>query len=69
MSAEDLSKIVARAVEDEKFRQLLFEDPKQAVMGFDLSAAEIEMLAGLAAENFDAAARDLEQRISRNRLI
>ena len=69
MSAENLEKIIARAVEDEKFRELLFKNPEAAVAGFDLSEAEIAILKSLAAENFDAAARDLEQRISRNRLI
>ncbi len=69
MSAENLERIVARAVEDEKFRELLFNNPEQALEGIELTDQEIAMLKNLAAENFDAAARELEQRISRNRLI
>jgi len=69
MSAENLEKIVARAVEDESFRALLFSHPDQALQGIDLTDQEIAMLKTLAAENFDAAAGELEKRISRNRLI
>ena len=69
MSAENLEKIVARAVEDEKFRELLFQNPDKALEGIELSEQEIAMLKSLAAENFDAAARELEIRISRQRLL
>jgi hypothetical protein len=69
MSAENLEKIVARAVEDEKFRELLFSNPAKALEGMDLTEEEISMLESLASEKFDAAARELEERISRNRLI
>lgn len=69
MSAENLEKIVARAVEDEKFRALLFEHPEQALQGIELTEQEIEMLKTMVAENFDATAGELERRISRNRLI
>ncbi len=69
MSAENLEKVVARAVEDEKFRVLLFNNPGKALKGFDLTEEEIAILTNLEAENFDAEARELEERISRNRLI
>ena len=69
MSAENLQKIVARAVEDEKFRELLFKNAEQALAGIELTEQELATLKNLAAENFDAGARDLERRISRNRLI
>lgn len=69
MSAENLEKIVARAVEDVKFRELLFKNPEQALAGIELDEEEITILKNLVAENFDAAAGELERRISRNRLI
>ena len=69
MSAENLEKIVARAVEDEKFRELLFKNADQALQGIELTDEELALLRNLVAENFDAAARELEERISRNRLI
>ena len=69
MSAENLEKIVARAVEDEKFRELLFKNAEQALAGIELTEQEIALLKNLAAENFDTGARELEQRISHNRLI
>jgi len=69
VSAENLEKIVARAVEDEKFRELLFANPEQALAGIELTDQEIALLKTLVAENFDAAAGELERRISRNRLI
>ena len=69
MSAENLEKVVARAVEDEKFRELLFKNADQALQGIELTDEELALLRNLVAENFDAAARELEERISRNRLI
>ena len=69
MSAENLEKVVARAVEDANFRDLLFSDPDKAVQGLELTPEEILILKSLAREKFDAAASELEERISRNRLI
>ena len=69
MSSENLEQIVARAVEDEKFRELLFKNAEQALAGIELTEKEIEMLKNLATENFDKGARELERRISSNRLI
>ena len=69
MSAKKLEQIIARAVEDEKFRELLLTSPEQALRDYDLSIEERALLKTLVAENFDATAKDLERRISRNRLI
>lgn len=69
MSAENLEKIIERAVEDEKFRALLFGNPKLALEGVNLTDEEIALLKSLAAENFDPTAVELERRISRNRLF
>ncbi len=65
MSAESVQQIIGRAIGDEAFRELLFSKPDQALAGFDLTADEIATLKGLKREEFDAAASDLEQRISK----
>ena len=69
MSSTNLEKIVARAVEDEKFRELLFKNPAKALEGIELTEEEITMLSSLTTEKFDAATRELEARISKNRLF
>lgn len=69
MTAENLEKIIAKAVEDAKFRHLLFSNPDQAIEGYELSEQEILILKSLAREKFDAGASELEKRVSKNRLI
>ncbi len=68
MSAESVKQIIGRAIAEEPFRELLFTNPDQALAGFDLTADEIGALKGLKREEFDAAAGDLEQRISKSTL-
>ncbi len=69
MSAENLEKIVAKAVEDAVFRDLLFGNPDQAIEGYELTEQEILILKSMAREKFDAGASELEKRVSKNRLI
>ncbi len=69
MTAENLEKIVAKAVEDAEFRHLLFSNPDQAIEGYALTEQEILILKSMAREKFDAGASELEKRVSRNRLI
>ncbi len=69
MSAENLEKIVAKAVEDAVFRDLLFSNPDQAIEGYELTEQEILILKSMAREKFDAGASELEKRVSKNRLI
>ncbi len=66
MSAETIQQIIGRAIAEEPFRELLFSNPDQALAGFDLTGDEIVGLKGLKREEFDAAAGDLEQRISKS---
>ncbi len=66
MPAESVKQIIERAIAEEPFRELLFSNPDQALAGFDLTADEIGALKGLKREEFDAAAGDLEQRISKS---
>ncbi len=69
MSAENLQRIVEKAVSDPSFRDLLFSNPAKAVEGFELSEQELLIIKSLAREKFDAGATELEERISRNRLF
>lgn len=66
MSAEHVKTILGRAVREPAFRSLLFRDPGQAIVGFDLTEAEIEALKRLTPENFDSMAAMLEERISKS---
>ncbi len=65
MSAESVKSIIGRAMADQAYRELLFSNPDQALAGFDLTAEEANVLRGLKREEFDSAAGDLEQRISK----
>ncbi len=66
MSTEAVKTIIGRAVAEEAYRELLFTNPDQALAGFDLTEEETATLKGLKREEFDAAAGDLEQRISKS---
>ncbi len=65
MSEKVLKEIIQRAVEDEKFRGLLFSDPKKALAGYDLTAVEIETLSNLNEDNFDEFAGGLGDRTTK----
>ncbi len=65
MSTENLTQIIARAVTDAPFRELLFSRDEKAFDGYDLTADEKRLLQNLSRENFDAAATELGERVSR----
>jgi hypothetical protein len=66
MTAGDVQKVIARAVSDAGFRELLFRNPGDALAGYDLTAEErATILGGLSREGFDASASDLGERVSR----
>ncbi len=65
MSQEAVQKVIGRALAEESFRDLLLKSPEQALAGFDLTDGEIRALKGLKRDEFNAAANDLEQRISK----
>jgi len=64
MSQEELQKIVERALNDEAFRKLLTENPKEACAGFDVTEEEIQSLA----DQFSGTSEELEARISKRKL-
>jgi hypothetical protein len=66
MSTATVKQVIARAVAEPEYRQLLFKTPAQALAGYALSGDEQAALSGLTPETFDAAlAGGLEERISR----
>ncbi len=65
MPTENLAPIIARAASDAQFRELLFAQPAAALAEYKLSDEEMQLLANLTRETFDAAASELEARVSR----
>ncbi len=65
MSAENVEKIIGKAVVDGEYRRLLFSEPDKALEGYELTEEEKSALIGLEREKFDAVAGELEDRISR----
>jgi len=62
MPKEAVQTVIGRAVTD----AALFEDPAQALAGYDLSAEEVAALQALDAEQVAAFAGSLDQRISKS---
>ncbi len=69
MSAKEARKVVTRAVTDNNFRELLFENPDKALAGYQLTPVEVEALRGIHSESIDDFANNLDERISMSLLI
>ena len=65
MADEAVRKVIGRAIGDLEYRDLLFTNPDSALAGLDLTAEEINVIKGFKRDKFDAAAGEMEQRISR----
>lgn len=65
MAAPTIQTIIARAMAEADFRELLFTNPDQALSGYELSEAEINNLKNLPRVEFDRALNGSpEERIS-----
>jgi len=64
MSLGVVQKILGRKVAEREFRILVFTDPDKALAGYDLTEEEIKTLKGLSRDKFDAAAANLDERVS-----
>ena len=64
MSLGVVQKILGRMVAEREFRILVFTDPDKALAGYDLTEHEIKTLKGLSRDKFDAAAANLDERVS-----
>jgi hypothetical protein len=65
MSETVVKEIIEKAIEDEKFRNKLFKNPKKALAGYELTDAERKMLEGLDENNFDQFAGGLGDRTTK----
>jgi len=64
MSLGVVQKILGRMVAEREFRILVFTDPDKALAGYELTEHEIKTLKGLSRDKFDAAAANLDERVS-----
>jgi hypothetical protein len=65
MTTATVQTLLARAMTDADFRELLFSDPDEVLAGHDLTAAELATLKNLPRAEFDKALNGtLEERLS-----
>lgn len=69
MSKSDVIAIIERALDDESYRNLLFNNPDEALKGYDLTADERKRLSSLTPENFDEFAGPLTGRTTKGQWI
>lgn len=65
MSLDSVQTIIGRAVSEIEYRDMLFDDPDQALGGYELTKEEASALKKLERQRFDAVAGKLEDRVSR----
>ncbi len=61
-----VKKIIARAVEDEAFRELLFKNPDAALKEYTLTDGQRKLFEGLNAGSFDKFVGDLGDRTTKS---
>ena len=65
MSVEAVQEIIVKALQDTKFRDMLFSNPDRALKGYELTEEEANALKTMDKDRFDSASGELEDRISR----
>jgi hypothetical protein len=65
MSKESVQAIIGKAVLDSEFREALFADPDQALVGYELTEVEVAALKAIDAETMESFAGTLDERISK----
>jgi hypothetical protein len=60
-----VKQVIERAIKDEKFRKLLFDNPDKALSDYDLSQEDRELLHNLNEDNFGDFAGDLGDRTTK----
>ena len=65
MSSSNVQAVIRKAVSDPVFRDLLINQPSQALAEFDLTANERASLIKMDKSAFNSDAVDLEERVSR----
>lgn len=66
MSQKVVEIIIGKAVTDAEFRKQLFEDPDNALKGYDLTSEEIAALKAVEKEAIEKFAGELDKRISKS---
>ena len=69
MSRSQVIAIIEKALDDETYRNLLFNNPDEALKGYDLTADERKRLIGLTPETFDEFAGPLTGRNTKGQWI
>lgn len=65
MAETAVRKVIGQAISDLEYRDLLFNQPDKALDGLDLTTEEVALIKGFKRDKFDAAATEMEERISR----
>jgi len=65
MSAEAVQTIIGRAVTDGEFAKQLFENPEEALKGYELSAEEATAIKNMKADDVAKFHASLDERISK----
>jgi hypothetical protein len=69
MSTESVKEIIGKAVVDEEYRELLFNEPDKALEGYDLTEEERKALREVKRDKFNEAAIELQERLSRSGIL
>jgi hypothetical protein len=69
MSKAEVIRIIEKALDDPKYRDLLINNPTEALKGYDLTADEKKRLSDLTEETFDAFAGPLTGRTTKGQWI
>jgi hypothetical protein len=65
MSANSVEQIIRKALVDDVYRELLFNEPDKALEGYELTEEEESALKSIERDVFDSVASEIEERISR----
>lgn len=63
MSKESISEILAKAITNQEYRDVLFAKPDVALAGYNLTEEEVNALKKIDRETFDSAAAELKDRV------
>lgn len=69
MSKSQVNDIILKAIDDEAYRTLLFNNPDEALKGYKLTTEEREKLSNLTPETFDDFAGPLTGRTTKGQWI
>lgn len=69
MSTSEVKKIIDRALDDPTYRELLINNPAEALKGYDLTTTEYNQLSNLTDETFDEFAGPLTGRTTKGQWI